>query len=612
MMAIRKCRPGCPALGLLVALVLATGAAGNAQAMEPTAELTPDRIALGETAELRVTAVDGRRPALPAVDGLQFSYLGQSTEMTSINGTVSRHTWVVYQVAAARPGTYTIPIDGQSLALRVEPAQSRGAAATPRGVRSASEPPDSLAFLRATLPKGKLYVGQSVPVTFKAYFLPGTEVTLSGAPTLGLSAFTISQLAEEPRQSVEEVGGVPYRVATWTGLVSAAMPGRYSTNATLPIVARYREPVRRPTEDPFAGMLDEDGFPASAMLRSLMNRSMFGGGLDDLFGQVRQRQLTLRAPVQAVEVLPLPEQGKPADFTGAVGRFAIHATLSPSTGTAFEPMSLQVAISGSGTFDRVASLGLPASPAWKSYPPSAHFTPSGVAPSLAGTKTFEQAVVPQRSGSLVLPAISFSFFDPERGQYVTRSTTPITAQIAAAPGGALATSDPTRAAAATPPSSLRPNRLDDGAYVATLLPPYRRAGFWLLWAVPWLALALLLGWTHLAGRRTVRAHRGARDSALAARRLEMRQAVVAQDPVRFIAAAAQALQLRLGERLGLAPEEVTSAAVDSRFGDAGAAVVSALRMAEQLRYAGRMPQLGSLSEYSKTLECELDQLENQS
>jgi hypothetical protein len=77
-------------------------------------------------------------------------------------------------------------------------------------------------------------------------------------PSLGISAFTINHLQDEPRQSVESIGGVPYRVATWTAQASAAMPGHFATRATLPIVARYRDASRRPAADPLAGMLDDD------------------------------------------------------------------------------------------------------------------------------------------------------------------------------------------------------------------------------------------------------------------------------------------------------------------------------------------------------------------
>jgi hypothetical protein len=603
------------AVGLGAMLVLAPGAV--AAAAEPAAQLSSSAISLDEAAELRVLTDGGRHSALPSVDGLQFRRMGESTEMTSINGAVSQHTWIVYQVVASRPGSYSIPIGGTTLRLAVSPAGARPAPAgvTPRGVFAAPsyEPATqgSLALLRVTLPSRKLYVGQAAPVTFKAYFRPGTQVMVTGPPSLAAQAFTVSQLADNPRQSVESIRGVPYRVATWTGQLAAAMPGRYTTAAMLPIVVRYHEASRRQVEDPLAGMLDDDdAFGSSAMLRSLMSRSMLGGGIDDLFGAVRERTMTVRAPAQAVEVLPLPAGGQPAAFSGAVGHFAVRATLAPTAGTAFEPLSLKIEVSGKGSFDRVSTAGLPSSRDWKTYPPSARLAPDGA-------KLFEQAVVPQRAGRLELPPVPFSYFDPDRRQYVTVATAPITVQVAPATGGSTPFTLP--AAANVPPSigapaaQLRPNQLDEGRHVATLLPPYRRPWFWLALSVPSLALALVLARPLRRGRgASARARRRAVRDAVAQQRAAMRRAVGARDPVRFFEAARTALQRQLGARWGIPPEEVTAAEAAARMGEAGAPIVASLRTAESFCYGGGTPDPSSLTEYDETIERQLDEVEDRS
>ena len=281
---------------------------------------------------------------------------------------------------------------------------------------------------------------------------------------------------------------------------------------------------------------------------------------------MRERQLTLRAPARPVEVLPLPTRGQPASFGGAVGHFDVHATLAPSSGTEFEPMTLKLQISGRGNFDRVSTAGLPSAGQWKSYPPSASLA-------AGGAKIFEQAVVPLRSGGGVLPSVSFSFFDPDRRQYVTRSTAPIAVQVAPAPAGSATAPDVATASisqdSGAPAHQLRPNRLDEGRDVATLLPLYQRRWFWPSLAIPWLALALLLARTRSPGRvASGRARRRALRDAVARERVAMRRAAVDQDPVRFFEAAQTALQKRLGERWGIAPEEVTAAEADSRMGEA--------------------------------------------
>jgi hypothetical protein len=454
-----------------------------------------------------------------------------------------------------------------------------------------------------------VFIGQSVPVTFKAYFRAGTEVTLSGVPSLGIAAFTINHMEDKPRQSVEFIGGVPYRVATWTGQASAAMPGHFTTQASLPIVARYREASQRPAADPFAGMLDgDDGFSdsPSAMLRSFMKQSAFGGAFGDVFGQVREREMTLRAPVQTVEVSAPPNKGQPAGYNGAVGRFDVRATLAPSSGAMFAPMTLKIEVTGQGNLDRVSLPGLASSPSWKTYPPSAKLTPDG-------TKTFEQAVVPQASGRLELPALSFSFFDPERNQYMTRTTTPIMADIAATTAG---TTTPivnlpkvSSPIAEKPAEGLRPNQVDEGRFVASLLPAYRRSWFWPIVAVPWLGLGFVVVGPRVRGT-SERTHRRALRETIAQHRAAMKRAAAAGDAIRFHEAAGAALRERLGELWKVAPDEITSAEVAARTGQEDEPIVAALRSAESLRYGGAIEDPSSLATLQETIERRLDQLEN--
>jgi hypothetical protein len=597
------------AIGLGVAMAFAPKAA--AAGANPMADISPSEIAADQAAELRVDAVGGHATALPAVDGLHFQRTGQSTEMTAINGVVAQHTWILYQVDADRPGSYTIPIGGRTLQLKVRPAGARGASAASVPMAGLRPEPDesahqgSLALLRVVLPSKKIFVGQAVPVTFKAYFRAGTQITLTGAPSLGISAFTINHLQDEPRQSVESIGGVPYRVVTWTAQASAAMPGRFATRATLPIVARYREASRRPAADPFSGMLDDDDMSSpSSLMRSFMKQSAFAD-LSDMFGQEHQREMTLHAPVQTVDVLSPPTTGQPADYNGAVGRFDVRAALTPTTGTTFAPMSLKIEVTGQGNLDRVSTTGLPSSANWKTYPPSAKVTDQE-------TKVFEQAVVPQSSGRLEIPAVSLSFFDPDRHQYLTRSTAPISVEIASTPGGVatpsanLGKSAPK--ATEAPATRLRSNRFDEGRFVATLLPPYRRPWFWPVVTVPWLALTILA----VRPRERVasaRIRRRALRETVAHHRVAMKRALLAGDSVRFCEAGAAALRERLSETWKIAPDEVTAAEAAARLGR-DEPIVAILGAAERLRFAAAEPDASSLARLEEIIERSLDKEES--
>ena len=165
-------------------------------------------------------------------------------------------------------------------------------------------------------------------------------------------------------------------------MLSAAMPGSQSAEATLPIVARYREaPARRAVADPFAALTPMIR-PPSSLLRSFMSRSPFGGDVDDLFAPVRERELTLRSTAKSMQVLPLPTNGAPADFQrrGRPVRRARDADAERRRRVR-AACSLQLTFSGRGNFDRVNVAGLPSTAEWKSYPP--RVVPGGAARSAA-------------------------------------------------------------------------------------------------------------------------------------------------------------------------------------------------------------------------------------
>jgi hypothetical protein len=274
----------------------------------------------------------------------------------------------------------------------------------------------------------------------------------------------------------------------------------------------------------------------------------------------------------------------------------------------FAPMTLKIEVSGQGNLDRVSISGLASSANWKTYPPSAKVTPEG-------TKIFEQAVVPQASGRIELPALSFSFFDPEQNQYVTRATAPIMAEIAATSIGttALTVNLPKLPpkTAEEPTAGLRPNQVDEGRFVATLLPPYRRSWFWPIVAVPWLGLGIVFARprARVASERT---HRRTIRETVAQHRTAMKRAAAAGDAVRFHEAAGAALRERLGDMWKIAPDEITSAEAAARMGQDDEPIVAALRSAERLRYGGVAEDPLSLPALQQTIERRLDQLENRS
>lgn len=162
----------------------------------------------------------------------------------------------------------------------------------------------------------------------------------------------------------------------------------------------------------------------------LVNRSM-GGGFFSLrtFGQ--QHQFTSNMKPLELEVLELPKEGMPADFSGAIGEFKVDsATLDESSLSVGEPCVLTVKISGKGNFERMSAPGLLDKEGWKEYKPKSSFLDAGAGYANEGTKTFEYTIIPQKPDLQIAPIAKLSYFDPASGEYKTIESSPVKVSVA--------------------------------------------------------------------------------------------------------------------------------------------------------------------------------------
>ena len=623
-------------LAVAAALVIALAWSARASKVEVNATLEPARIGLNEAAQLAVT-VQGNQtaePSLPRVDGLEFTSVGQSSSFQSINGAVSASVSYSYQVTATRAGTFHIPpirvgsANTRPLVLQVLKKASGGSSPSanrslpPPNVNWPSTPSPNTdsgkrqaAFLKVVAPKQEVYVGELMPVQIKAYFRRGMSASLNGLPTLSSDAFTMSKLTDKPDQSQEVEDGTAYTVLTWPSALSAVKAGDYSLNLELPVMVRVQErSARGQRRNPF-----KDFFGNSPFGNSPFNDSFFDDSfLNDFFGRVTEKPLTLQTELAAMKIVPLPTAGRPADFSGAVGQFQVQAEVTPTSATAGDPLTLKLVVSGAGNFDRVTSSGLPNSAGWKTYKPGARFEPTDSV-GLEGRKIFEQAVVPEQSGHGQLPALAFSYFDPEARKYVTRQTQPLPMEVAAASGtpANVASAAPQKPTTPTsnPASShdeLFPNAIEQGYSVASLQPVLFRPGFV---AVPATSLALLACGLWFVKRRDQRAtdpahaRNTARAAALRENLAQMDSAVKSGEVTAFFASARRILQERLAQAWHVSPGAVTLAEINHRLNEAGEEICAVFRAADQTAYAGHGVSTDDLPQWREQVHEQLKHLE---
>jgi tetratricopeptide (TPR) repeat protein len=492
----------------MLASLLLLSAVVALQAQDPvrvSATLTPAVVQAGETAVLEVT-VETRGPSPDAITlpplPSELEILG-SSDFTQLQLTLpgGRRRTVRRQITlvARAPGTFEIP----PVAVRVAGEEYRTQALTlvvsgSASARPRSRGPDDEVILRAWLAPDTAYVGQQVTLHGEVLFSSVLRLQLRRAPDYippSPSGFWVHDLSGSPTIRSRSVGGELYEVQTFERAYFPLAAGEYVLE---PVRLQYD--VRR-------------GFLFAPESHELTTDSL---------------RLVVR---------PLPDEGRPGAFAGAVGRYRIRARIEPREVPAGEAVALVLEVEGEGNIKALPPPALPPIEHARVFSPSEEAemeTRDGV---LRGVKRFTWVLVPDRPGRLQLPPLEYAYFDPELGEYdVARASVPPLEVAAGAAGVAAAGDGATVAVIRAVPAGPPPLRWVRSPWFA---------------AVPFLPLAGL-GWA-LVRRRRERPAAGPSRRKLRVQRRERfaaLEAIVADDAAAFLGRLAEAIRRSLADRFG--------------------------------------------------------------
>ncbi|MCG8650451.1 MAG: hypothetical protein MI861_11505, partial [Pirellulales bacterium] len=179
-------------------------------------------------------------------------------------------------------------------------------------------------------------------------------------------------------------------------------------------------------------------YPQSVNRSGSSSFGLLGGDLDQLMGFGdspfgRRWRVTSSRPVQQtgsfdpVDIKPVPMAGRPDNYRGAVGQYKIVTEASPLQTKVGEPVELRIGIAGTGPMDLVL-----APPLAKQSDLVADFkVDSGELPGFVSNniKQFNTTIRPRHTGVSQVPAIQFSYFDPDQEQFCSISSDPIAIEV---------------------------------------------------------------------------------------------------------------------------------------------------------------------------------------
>lgn len=429
-----------------------------APAQEVTTQLSSAQTRVGEPVQLTVTVTGGRRAQVPqtiAVNGLQINLAGQRSSSSMQLGAggyqMNSTTTYVYMVVPQTEGDFTIPpfeVKLEARAFRTQPMRLsvRGGASAPPpqslppsgGQIPQTGPPPSDAgarpyFGELVLSKKKAYVGEVIPAELRFYFSARVGGQLADHPAFGGEGFTVQKFSNASKRE-QVVDGESYSVFTFQTSITPAKSGTIEIPPAK-LDARLQVPGNAPQ-----GLPDILG-----NLGQMLPPGMFS----------ETREISVETRGTKIEVMPLPKEGRPEDFSGAIGKFTLDASVTPKKAGPGDPVTLKASISGQGNFEAMGPPTLTEDENWRSYPPSDKINPAD-AIGYTAEKTFEFALI-ARADQSQTPGMRFSYFDPSTGKYETinQPPLPVTARAASAQQGAATPAPdatPTPGQSATPPA----------------------------------------------------------------------------------------------------------------------------------------------------------------
>ena len=341
----------------------------------------------------------------------------QSSSIQIINGQMSGSLSYSYIIQPKAVGTFSIgsaQIEYDGKQYQTNPIKIKvvkGAPTQTQNHNSGSTTNNDIAknvFIRAFADKRQVYKGEQVTVTYKLY------------TRLNISSPQISKLPSYQGFWAEELATsntINLRVEMYNG-------ERYSA-AVIKKVALF------PTK---SGKLKVTPFGLTIPVHTRKRRRSTNGMFDDFFnnsffGQTQTVNYNAKSNSVTINVLPLPEAGKPKSFSGAVGNFDIRASIDKSKVKTNESVTLDIAVNGTGNIKLVdiPQVKLPAG--FEKYEPktSETITRQSV---IRGTKKIEYLFVPRVPGNKTIPSVLFSYFDQQRKRYITKKTQSFTIDVA--------------------------------------------------------------------------------------------------------------------------------------------------------------------------------------
>jgi hypothetical protein len=403
-------------IGRFLLLLLLIGCFSHSAyaAVQVTAEVDSNDVALGEQIVLSITANDSDAEE-PNLDFLREKFkvyssgTSSSTQIINMKVSVSKtFNYVLIPMVAGKfkISSINVAIDGKN--YETEPfilnvrhsGQARSKSKATPGVtpRAKSEAQDDKAmFVTASVSNKNPYKNEQVVFTFRFFKRRGADLRGAGIENFDFDNFWTEDAGKE-RQYTKTINGISYVV---NELKKVLFPTKVGKLVVTPV-----------------------NLIADVVVRSQNRRRNRGGMMDDSFfggffgnrGRIVKKRLSTK-PI-TINVKPLVEPAK----GNLVGHFSVKSNISDRNVKQGDSVTLTITINGSGNIRDIEDLKIPESPNYKLYDDKPELKVMYNGKRIIGQKVIKKALVPIKPGRIEIPPFGINFFDPKKGAWVHRET----------------------------------------------------------------------------------------------------------------------------------------------------------------------------------------------
>lgn len=380
----------------------------GAQSTKFVVSVNKNPISTGERLVVNFELMNGNGTNFIPPSFHDFKLLGgpnQSSSYQFVNGRTSSSQSFSYILMPYKEGEFTIGsasivADGKKMQtdpISIKVTKGSAVPQTQNNTAPSQNKPEPKAekangnvFIKLFVDRSKIYKGEQIMVTYKIY----TRANIVDYDFASLPAYDgfwskdvdLGQVSLKP----ENVNGATYYAAILKkNILFPQRAGR------LVIDPMKMEVVLR---------MKEQGNPYDVF--------------DQFFGRYKDVKFNIESDVLSVDVMALPETGKPASFNGAVGKFNFDVQASKTKVKANDAINFKMKVNGSGNIHLVEldKLNFPAD--FEQYDPKISDQTSISSGTMSGKKEWDYLVIPRAAGNFSVGPFKFSYFDPQKKKYI--------------------------------------------------------------------------------------------------------------------------------------------------------------------------------------------------